>query len=62
MKHCMCCGFKLTPEEIFFYTHKCEDCTREDHERIQKWLTGTPDKILDEIYGKPNVSTHPYHA
>lgn len=51
MIYCACCGFKLTKIEIFYYGFQCEQCTQDDHDRLQKWLAGSEDKVLDERYG-----------
>lgn len=58
----MCCGFNLTPEELYFYGYKCEQCTQQDQERLEKWKAGGEDKQLDKIYGKRDARPRTFNA
>lgn len=60
---CLCCGFPIYAKENFYYSGACEPCVQDEQDRIQKWLDGAPDAVLDERYGgNPNANTRTYNA
>lgn len=55
---CKDCLKPLTDEELNYYEYRCEDCERDNHERIQAWRTGSIDPELDDIYGVEKRTVH----
>lgn len=55
---CRECGIVLTEDEKHYYEDRCEECEREDFERIEAWRRGGHDPELDALFGSPSETTH----
>lgn len=55
---CRGCGRVLTDEERHYYGATCEECERDQTERIAAWRAGGDDPELDALYDGPPRVVH----
>jgi predicted Zn-ribbon and HTH transcriptional regulator len=48
---CRDCGGEMSDEEIYYYEYRCEDCERDWMDRVDRWMCGDDDPMLDMMYG-----------
>lgn len=51
---CAVCARGLTPGELAHYGDLCEACTRAANARVEAWLAGRDDPLLDALAAHGN--------
>ena len=51
LTNCKDCGKELSDEESYYYEYRCEECEKDFMDRVDRWISGEDDPMLDILYG-----------